>query len=64
MNGTVNALDPPFWDGDPWSDLDEEGNAPGLSPLEILRPDELLLQYPNDINVSGQRFLSFVPPPR
>lgn len=48
-----NAKDPPFYDADPWSSLDEDGNAEGLPPLEILRPDQMLLEFPNKINVSG-----------
>jgi hypothetical protein len=45
--------DPPFYDGDPWSSLDRDGNAEGLPALEILRPDQLLLEFPHKINVSG-----------
>lgn len=47
------ADDPPFYDGDPWSSLDEQGNREDLPRLETLRPDEMLRDFPNDINVSG-----------
>jgi hypothetical protein len=45
--------DPPFYDGDPWSSLDRDGNAEELPALEVLRPEQLLLEFPHRINVSG-----------
>lgn len=42
-----------YHDGDPYDGLDETGNAEGLAPLEILRPDEMLHQL-DEVNISGK----------